>query len=121
MRTPRILLALSSLLHLSGAIAHAMAFRRADAVLAGAHLSAVHTGMFESLFLSDSTTLTVIAAVLAFVAARPASASRTVIVLIALVSAATGTLVFVFMGGFFAGYWMLAASITAIIAAPRLP
>ena len=120
MRIPRMLLALSSLLHVSAAIAHASAFPRAAAVLAGAHVAPVYAGMFKSLFLSDSTTLTIIAAVVAFLAARPATATRTLVVLVALVSAATGAMVFIFMGGFFAGYWMVAASLTAIAAAPMI-
>ncbi len=117
----RWLLAGSSLIMALGGPLHAAAFRKAAEVLAAASLPPFYVGSFKALWLADSATLLTLAIVFGFIAASPALASRSVVMLLALIPAATAILIYLFVGGFFAAHLLLAAGAAAFIAGLRFP
>src|SRR4051812_29406916 len=101
----RLLLGASSLILALGAVLHAKAFPTA----AAAHIDASSLPVFlggelKALWLSDSTTLLVSAAILGLAAVRPAAASGWMLMLVALIPAATAAVIYAFLGGFYAGH-----------------
>ncbi len=87
-RTPRFLLALASLLSAVGGALHAAAFRKALTAIAASNLPRFYGGSSKGLWLADSATLFILAAVFGLIAARPSSATKQVVVLVALIPAA---------------------------------
>lgn len=83
-RIPRLLLAFSSLLAAAGAAIHAAPFDRALAAISAANLRPFYGNSFKALWLGDSTTLFIFAAISALIAARPSAATRPVVLLLAL-------------------------------------
>jgi hypothetical protein len=73
------------------------------------------------LWLEDSVVLLVLAIAFAFIAAWPSAATKWVIVLIALIPAATAVLVYYFAGSFIAGHILLAAATLAILGGSQYP
>lgn len=120
-RTPRFLLAASSLLAAVGGAAHAAPFNHALAAIAAANLRPFYSNSFKALWLGDSTTLFILAAVFALTAARPSVATRHVVLLLALIPAAVAVLIYTFLGGFFAGHLLLTIAALAFIAGLRFP
>ena len=112
---------LASVLLAASGIIHAVAFRKALLVLAEAHLPRFYENSLKGLWLADSTTLIGVAVILALVAARPASATRPVVVLLAMIPAATTVLVYVFVGAFFAPHLLLGISALIVIAGLQFP
>src|SRR5262249_55230382 len=96
-RAPRFLFGLSALLLALGGAAHAAAFPRALRGLAESGLPPFLANGMKALWLADSTTSLVVAAVFAAAAARPEPSARALLMLAALVPAATGILVYVFV------------------------
>ena len=107
---PRIVLLVAALLMLAGGVLHAFAFRGAASALSGASLPGFYSGSFKALWLIDSATLIALAALFAFIAFRPSSASRWVLVFLALIPAATASLMFLFVGPFFPAYVFVIAA-----------
>ena len=120
-RTPRLLLALSSLLAATGAVIHAVPFNHAVAAIAEANLRPFYGNSFKALWLGDSTTLFMVAVVFALMAARPSAATRTVVLLLALIPGAVAVLIYVFLGRFFASNMLLAISALAFAAGLLFP
>jgi hypothetical protein len=120
-RTPRLLLVLSAVLLVAGAVSHAAAFSKVLTVIGAAGLPRFYSGSFKALWLGDSATLFLLAAVFCLIAARPTSASRSVMVLVALIPAAMSALLYAFLGNFFAGHLLLAVAVFALVAGMRLP
>ena len=119
-RAARLLLGLSSAILALGGIAHAGAFQRALAALRASNLDAFIGQDLKVLWLSDSTTLLILAGVFGWIAARPSAARGSVVAALALVPAATGFLIYVFLGGFYAGHLLVIAGLAAFLAALRL-
>jgi hypothetical protein len=103
-----------------GAVAHASAFSRAAAALSAPALPEFIGGSSKALWLSDSTTLLVVAMAFGLIAVRPAAASGVVVMIIALIPAATAVLIYRFLGPFYAGHLLLAAAAAAFFAGLRL-
>jgi hypothetical protein len=118
---PRLLLAFSSLLLVAGGVVHALAFSRARAAFAASNLLPFFGNTAKALWLADSTTLWMVAAVFGLIAARPAAATGPVVMLVALIPAATAVLIYLFLGSFFAGHLLLAAAAMAFFAGFWLP
>lgn len=119
---PRILLALCSFVLALGGVAHAAAFGKATKAIAGAaNLSAFFGNDFRTLWLADSATLLLLAALFALIAARPSAATRPVVLLLALIPAATGVLIYAFVGNFYAGHLLVGTAAVAFGAGLRLP
>jgi hypothetical protein len=111
---PRFLLALASILLVAGSILHALAFPRAVAAIGASNLPIFFGNILKVFWLADSTTMLFLAALFALIAARPAVASRTVVVLLAAVPAGLAVLIYIFMGAFFAGH-ILTVVATAVL------
>lgn len=119
--TPRLLLAVSSLLAAAGAVIHAAPFNRALSAIRAANLKPFYANSFKALWLGDSTTLFTVAVLFALFAARPSLATRPVIILVALIPAAVAVLIYVFLGNFFAGHILMAIAALAFAASLRFP
>jgi len=120
-RAPRFLLALSSLLLVVGGLVHAAAFRRALPVISASDLPPFFGNSFKALWLADSATMFILAAAFGLIVARPSAVTRPVVMFLALIPAATATLIYVFVGSFFAGHLLLAIAATAFLAGLQFP
>jgi len=110
-----LLAAASALLALAG-LMHAKAFSGAAAAVAGSNLQSFYAVSLKALWLIDSATLLVLAAVLGLIAVRPGLAGRAVILLLALIPAATAAFQYVFIGRFLPAHLFVAAAVMMIIA-----
>lgn len=127
--TPRFLLFFSSLLSAVGGAIHAAAFRKALAAIDASNLPHFYAASSKGLWLTDSATLFILAAVFGTIAARPTMATRPVVLLVALIPAATAILLYTFLGNFPAGHLLLAIAVLTFFAglqfpgpaAPRIP
>jgi hypothetical protein len=119
-RFVRLLLAFSSFLLAASGLLHAAAFSRALPVIARSGLPAFYANSFKTLWLADSATLLALAGVFGFFVARPAAATRSVVLLLALIPAATAVLMYVFVGRFFVVPLLLAPAIAAFVAGLRV-
>lgn len=72
-RAPRLLLALAALLAAMGAALHASAYKRAVAAVDASNLAPFFGKSLKGLWLGDSATLILVAAIFALIAARPSS------------------------------------------------
>jgi hypothetical protein len=111
----RLLLALSAAILAVGGLMHASAFDRTLSALAASNLDAFYANSLEALWLIDSATLLALAVVFGLVAARPDLASRPVIILLALVPAATAFFLYKFIGNFVPAHMLLASAIATVL------
>lgn len=117
----RLLLAFSAVLLAIGAWIHTSAFNKMSAAVANSDLIPFAAKSLRILWLEDSVILLVLAIVFAMIAALPFAASRWVIVLLALIPAATAALVYFFLGNFIAGHLLLTAAAAAILGGLQYP
>ena len=117
----RLLLALSSATAAVGAVLHAVPFGRALVAIDAANLKPFYANSFKALWLGDSTTLLLVAALFALFAAKPHTATRAVITLVALIPAAVAVLIYSFLGNFFALYILLAITAFGLVASMGFP
>ncbi len=120
-RVSRGLLVLAALLLAAGGVVHALAFRKALPVIAGSNLPAFYANACKALWLGDATTLIGVGLFSLYLAARPSGASRVAILFVALVPFATAILLYVFVGNFWPGHILIAASLLMVVAAALLP
>ena len=114
----RLVLALCAILLLFGAFAHARAFRGAAAAADHANLRTIYVQDFKTLWLADSGTLATVALFFAMLAIRPAVSRRVLLVIVALIPAATAVLIYTFVGSFYAGHLLIGTALAAAIAGP---
>jgi len=119
-RLPRLLLGFSSLVLALGALVHAAAFAKALAAVGRSNLAPFFGTCLKALWLADSTTCLILAATFGLIAARPAAATRPLVLLLALIPTATAVLIYTFLGAFFAGHFLLVPAAAAFIAGFRL-
>jgi hypothetical protein len=113
----RLLLAVSALILALGAVLHAKAFPTAAAArIDASSLPVFLGGELKALWLADSTTLLATAAILSLAAVRPTAASGWLLMLVALIPAATAVMIYAFLGGFYAGHLLMAAAAMAFVA-----
>jgi len=117
----RILLAFSAILLAIGAWIHTSAFYKMSAAVAKSDLVPFAAKSLRILWLEDSVVLLVLAITFAVIAAWPSAATKLVIVLLALIPAATALLVYYFVGTFIAGHILLASAIAAILGGFQYP
>jgi hypothetical protein len=116
-RTPRLLLAVSAAIFAFGGVMHTTAYvAKASASINAANVPPFLGAELKVLWLADSTTLLALAFLFAFIAVKPTSATRTIVVLLALIPTATAMLLYIFLGPFYAGHLLMAASVMAVIA-----
>ena len=121
-KAPRLLLAASAVLCALGGALHAMVFfAKASSSIDGANLSPLLAAELKVLWLADSTTLMTLALLFGFIALKPCAVSRTVVVLLAVAPAATAVLLYLFLGPFYAGHMLIAASVMACVAGLSMP
>jgi hypothetical protein len=101
----------------AGGYVHAAAFGKARAQLAQTSLPAFFSGSFQALWLADSTTMASLMLLFGALAIRPELASRSVTAMLALIPAAIGALIYVFVGSFFAGHMLVATALLVVVAA----
>jgi|SRR5437763_610950 len=116
-RTPRILLAFSSFLLIVGAAMHASAFPKTLAAANASNLPFFFAAALKMLWLADSTTLCLVGIAFAWIAGSPSSATRPIVVLLALIPGATAVLIYLFLGTFFAAHLLLVVALMGIVAA----
>lgn len=122
MCAPRFLLALASLILVFSGAVHSAAFGKARAAVAAVNLPPFYANSFKTLWLIDSSWMFVLAAAFGFIAARPASASGSVVMLMALLPVAVFLLVWWFLGGnFLPAYLLLGSAVAAFVAGLMLP
>ena len=95
---------------------HARAFNKAAAAAVSSNLPPFYANSLKALWLIDSATLFILALLLALIAARPAVATGAVVVLLALIPAATAALLYTFMGMFLPAHILLTAAILTAVA-----
>jgi len=115
-RLPRILLAASSAILAFGGVIHTAAFNKTVSTVASSNLPIFYGNALKALWLIDSATLIGLAIVFAFIAARPATASGSVIMLLALIPAATAVSLYTFIGMFPPSHMLLAAAVLTFLA-----
>jgi len=116
----RILLSFAALLMGLGGYMHAAAFGRANTMLATTTMPPFFTNSFKALWLADSTTMVSLMLLLGLMAARPGLASPAVVAMLAVIPAAIGVLIYVFVGNFFAGHILIATAAAVLSAAVLL-
>ncbi len=121
MLIPRIFLAVAALILAAGGVLHAMAFSKALSALGGASMPDFYANSFRSLWLIDSAALISLAIILAVIIARPAMATRWIVVLLALIPGATAGIVYCFVGPFFAPHTLVVASLLIVAGGVQFP
>jgi hypothetical protein len=114
---PRALLALSAVILVAGAVLHTRAFPRTASAVSASNLAPFYGSSLQALWLIDSAVLLTVAAILGFVAFRPAAASRPVLVLLSIIPGATAFFLYRFLGNFMPAHLLLVAAVAALIAA----
>ena len=111
----RVLLGFSAILLAIGAWIHTSAFNKMSVAVAKSDLVPFAAKSLRILWLEDSVVLLVLAITFAVIAAWPSAATKWVILLLALIPAATAALVYYFAGSFIAGHILLTPAIAAIV------
>jgi len=117
----RILLVFSALLFAFGAWVHTSAFGKVSAAIAKSDLPDFFGKGFKTLWLMDSSVQVVLAIVFALVAMKPSTATKPVILLIALIPLATAVFIYHFIGNFIGGHIFLTGGVAAILGGLLLP
>ena len=114
--TSRIGYTAAGLILLLGAFLHARAFvLKTGALIDASNLPPAVSAALKALWLCDSSTLSGVGVAMLLLAARPHAASRAVVVLLALIPAATALLVYCFVGPVFAAHLLVAAVVLSLI------
>ncbi|HEX4183150.1 MAG TPA: hypothetical protein VHY34_07820 [Caulobacteraceae bacterium] len=115
-RISRVLIGLAALGLAVDAALHWILFgQSALAVISGSNLPATLTADFKVLWIADVSTLLSLAAVFGWAAVSPSAASGPVIIVLSIIPAALGVLIFAFGAPSYAGFNMLAAAVIAAI------
>jgi len=117
----RILLVFSALLFAFGAWVHTSAFGKVSAAIAKSDLPDFFGKGFKTLWLMDSSVQVVLAIVFALVAMKPSTATKPVILLIALIPLAAAIFIYHFIGNFIGGHIFLTGGVAAILGGLLLP
>lgn len=112
---PRFLLAFSAAILALGGLMHARAFGGTVAAVAASNLPPFYGSSLKALWLIDSATLLTLAVIFAAVAVAPGLGSRLVVVLLALVPAATALLLYRYLGSFLPAHMLITAAAAAAV------
>ena len=113
----RLFFIIACLILATGAVLHASAFHRILDALSTSNLAPFAAKSLKALWLADSATCLLIAALFACLAVKPSSTTRLAAILVALIPAATAVMIYTFIGSFIGGHVLLAAAIAAIAGA----
>lgn len=119
---PRLLLGTAALILAAGGLMHAAAFGRTLSAVAASDLAPFYADSLKALWLIDSATLITLSVVFAVIAARPSSiATRTVVMLLAVIPAATAFYLYKYIGVFPAANMLIGAAAAAVLGGLGLP
>jgi len=110
------MLLLAALLLAIGGAMHASAFGQAVSAVDGSNLPAFFGASLKMLWVGDSAMMFVLAIICIAIAAWPTTASKPILLLLALFPASTAILLYVFLGKFFAGHLLLGVAIVIFAA-----
>ena len=113
----RILLAISAFVFAFGAWVHTSAFGRMSGAVTKSDLPGFFANGFRTLWLMDSCVQIALAILFAFVAIRPAAASKPIVLLVAFIPLATAGFIYYFIGNFIGGHLFLTGALAAILGA----
>ena len=113
----RILFAISALVFAFGAWVHTSAFGRMSGAVTKSDLPGFFANGFRTLWLMDSCVQIALAILFAFVAIRPAAASKPIVLLVAFIPLATAGFIYYFIGNFIGGHLFLTGALAAIVGA----
>ena len=111
----RILFGLSSLILAIGGLMHAKAFGNTVGAIAASDLPPFYGNSLKALWLIDSATLLVLSVIFGVLTARPVLIGRPLIVLLALIPAATAFCLYKFLGAFLPAHMLATAAVAAIL------
>jgi hypothetical protein len=107
--------AVSAVVMAAGGVLHARAFDRTLAALADSNLAPFYANALKALWLADSATLVTLAAAFGLIAARPSLATRPVIMVLAVVPAATASCLYKFLGDFVPAHMLIGSALAALV------
>jgi hypothetical protein len=117
----RTLLAGAALIFAGGGVMHALAyFSKARFAIDDASVKVFFGNELRVLWLADSTTLVGLALILGFFSFRPASGSRPLLLLLALIPAPTTALLYTYLGPFYAAHLLFLGTVMVVVAALSL-
>jgi hypothetical protein len=118
----RLLMAAAAAIFAFGGAMHWLAFsNKASRAIEGSNLGGFLGKEMKVLWLADSTTLMALALLFGFIATQPRIAAKPMIILLALIPAATTALLYTFLGPFYAAHLLLAATLMVIAGAVFKP
>lgn len=110
---PRFLLAFSAIILLVGGVMHASVFGKTVAAVATSNLPPFYGNSLKGLWLIDAATLITLAIVFGLLAGRPALVDKSVIILLAIIPAATACFLSKYIGNFRPAHMLLTAAAAA--------
>ncbi len=113
----RTLLAVAALILIGSALLHASAYGRVDAGVAASGLPPLLGNVYRALWVADSTTAAAVGVVSALLAVRPSLARPVIVLVLALIPAATAVCIYHFLGAFPPGHLMITAAVLMVLAA----
>ena len=116
----RTLLAAAAFILIGSALLHASSYGQVAAAVATSALTPLLANVYRALWMADSTTCATVGVVAAMVALRPALATPAVVIVLALIPAATAVCIYHFLGAFPPGHLMITAA-ALMVAAAVLP
>jgi hypothetical protein len=117
---PRLLFAFSAVVLLVGGLMHAAAFGKAVAAVSVSDLPPFYGNSLKGLWLIDAATLMTLAVAFGCLAARPALATRPIVILLAIIPAATAFFLYKFIGNFLPAHMLVAAAAAALVGVWRV-
>jgi hypothetical protein len=117
----RTRLAAAALILIGSACLHASAYGQVTAAVAAFGLSPPPGNAYRALWLADSTTSIAVGVVAALLAFRPALARPMIVVVLAVIPAATAVCIYHFLGAFPPGHLMITAAAVMVPAAVLPP
>jgi hypothetical protein len=120
-KRPRFLLAASAVILAAGSVLHAALFPKANLIVSASNLPAFYAKVLRSFWFMDSAVCLILAVTFALIAARPVLAGGVVLILLALIPAATAALLYVFLGLFPPAHVLVAAAVLTILAGLQWP
>jgi hypothetical protein len=113
----RTLLGVAAFILIASALLHASAYGTVDAGVAASGLAPLLGNSYRALWIADSTTVFTVGIVAAMLAFRPALAAASLVVVLAVIPAATAVCIYHFLGAFPPGHLMVTAAVLMAVAA----
>jgi len=112
----RLLFGLTAVVLLGGGLMHAAAFDKAASAASNSDLPPFYGNSLKGLWLIDAATLITLAVAFGCLAFRPSLASKPIVLLLAMIPAATAFFLYRFIGNFLPAHMLVAAAAAAVVA-----